>query len=65
LTDGNEIHLYGTGSSNNPISDQDFDLKFKLLARDAIDDEQATALLGQCWKVAALDDVGMLTTSAA
>jgi 2-methylcitrate dehydratase PrpD len=46
------------GSRDNPMSDDDLAAKFRGLAETALGEAAAAAVLGECWKLDGIGDVG-------
>lgn len=65
LKDGRELgyHLdHCQGSEARPMSDAELDDKFRGQASLVLPADQVEALIGECWRLGELDDVGMLAT---
>ena len=67
LVDGRalEEHVaHATGSAANPLSDQGLETKFRQLAEGVLSQARIDVLLGKCWRVDELPDVGELARLA-
>ncbi|MDP7055254.1 MAG: MmgE/PrpD family protein [Alphaproteobacteria bacterium] len=65
--DGQKLSKYidhCRGSLDRPLSDDELDAKFGALVEHVLTKNEAKKLIGLCWSVDALDDVGILARAA-